>query len=102
MLNGMMIKHKVYSVQLMRNENTYEEEKTKVFNNDIYIAISDAGYQQYLSNDLELQQYSFVGITKDLSVPVMKGNFIDNMEVVHVLKMGKQYVLYLKEVSGND
>lgn len=102
MLNGIMVKHKVYSVQITRNENTYEEEKTKVYNNDIYVAISDAGYQQYLSNDLELQQYSFVGITKDLSVQVKKGYFIDDMEVVHVLKMGRQYVLYLKEVEGND
>lgn len=102
MLNGMMVKHKVFTVQLTKNENTYEEEKTKIFNSDIYVAISDAGYQQYLSDDLELQQYSFVGITKDLSVTVKKGYFIDNMEVVHVLKMGRQYVLYLKEIEGND
>lgn len=99
MLAQMMKPHNLYSVTETKNANTYEMEKTKTLVKQINVAIVESGYQQYLSNNMDLQQYSYIGFTFDDGDSFEKGMYVDGMEIVHVLPTSRQTVLYLKAVG---
>ena len=97
MLAQMMTKHILYSVAEAQNPDTYETEQAKMPVKDFDIAITESGYQEYVNSNLDLERYNYVGFTFESGLA--KGMYVDDMEIVHVLPSGRQFVVYLKAVK---
>ena len=95
MLNSSRKLMKLYRVDTTVNE-LKEQIKTEVFICEVPVSLSYNGYSRYNANDLLLKNCNYIGVTN--SAEPKEGMKLENFDILFVLSVGTEYILYLQEV----